>query len=424
MADGSTKPIEHIQPGEQVLSVLESHPLGAPVPRAVAEVYHNQPARILTVNVGASVIRTTFGHLFFVRTHGWIKAASLRAGDQLRASKGHWATVTAVVDSGELENVFNLHVASQHTYFVCLTQSETAVLVHNQSYPPGGYTAEQGRTMLTLLGVDVRGLGKYEDSVYLKALQIQADEGESGMLSYEDLHAAAVEIAGGKAAVLDRIAAVEAERQAAIEQWNAQGEIRPLPGSYQDEIHRQQEFREYVRYAEHLSIAEKLFLPFWLPASVNPSLANFDNVVPLLAAGGTYGSRRGGADTKQRTKVSFRFSSPDRPRKPHVKFAPTEAQPASLGPTRSVYHKGELLEGRVGTHRELSTGVDRSSVNALDRPGKVHEFRIPEDTLRRWEFEGKVRRLRDYDHTTGTYNDELRFDPSLANELNELKVDQ
>ncbi len=89
--------------------------------------------------------------------------------------------------------------------------------------------------------------------------------------------------------------------------------------------------------------------------------------------------------------------------------------------TISFYHKGELVGG-VSTHRELSTGAERASVEALNRPGSVHEFRVPEDLIRRWESEGKVRLLKDYDSETGVYNLEYRFSPSVADELNKYKL--
>ena len=44
---------------------------------------------------------------------------------------------------------------------------------------------------------------------------------------------------------------------------------------------------------------------------------------------------------------------------------------------------------------------------------------IPEDLLRQWELENLVQRFRDQDLATGIVNDELRFDPSLAETLNE-----
>jgi hypothetical protein len=72
--------------------------------------------------------------------------------------------------------------------------------------------------------------------------------------------------------------------------------------------------------------------------------------------------------------------------------------------------------------REFSTGLDSAAVAKLDRPGAVHEFAIPKDVLLRWEMEGKVRRLRDFDATTGAVNEELRFSPQVADELIKYRV--
>lgn len=89
----------------------------------------------------------------------------------------------------------------------------------------------------------------------------------------------------------------------------------------------------------------------------------------------------------------------------------------------SVFHKGELENGSVGRNRTLSTGKNRETVLALDRPGKVHEFQIPEEELIQWELEGLVWRFRDEDLATGVINEELRFSPSLAEFLNKYKLD-
>jgi hypothetical protein len=91
-------------------------------------------------------------------------------------------------------------------------------------------------------------------------------------------------------------------------------------------------------------------------------------------------------------------------------------------PTIPVYHKGELLDGQVGSHRPLSTGTNRDTVSALKRKGAVHEFRIPLRKLNEWERQGRVRRLYDEDKETGVRNDELRFSSSLADEMNNCKV--
>jgi hypothetical protein len=110
------------------------------------------------------------------------------------------------------------------------------------------------------------------------------------------------------------------------------------------------------------------------------------------------------------------------PARPSPKPTPPPVMECEV-PSLTFYHKGELQGGRVGTHRPLSTGTDYHAVAALDRPGRVHTFCIPKDVFLRWKFETLVRDFTDFDATTGTYNKEWRFDPSLAPQMNNYKVD-
>jgi len=142
MADGSSRPIETIEPGTMVLAAPENDPEAAPTSCRVREIYHNHPAEILNVTAVSSIdplngdlIRTTAGHPFYVREKGWIKADDLRTGDQLRTSDGGWTKVRTIVHSGSVEPVFNLHVEDSHTYFVSPAVGAAAVLVHNDSTP-------------------------------------------------------------------------------------------------------------------------------------------------------------------------------------------------------------------------------------------------------------------------------------------------
>jgi hypothetical protein len=94
------------------------------------------------------------------------------------------------------------------------------------------------------------------------------------------------------------------------------------------------------------------------------------------------------------------------------------AQAGSEQCTR-LYHKGNLVNGLVGNHRWLSTGVDWANVNALDRAGRVFQFNVPTQKLNEWLLHGHVQTLRDYDKITGVYNLEYRFSPALAKLMNE-----
>ena len=89
----------------------------------------------------------------------------------------------------------------------------------------------------------------------------------------------------------------------------------------------------------------------------------------------------------------------------------------------SLFHKGELNEGKVDPQRPLSTGTDRESVENLDRAGDVHQFDVPKDKMRQWEQDGAMERRRDYDYDTGTENEERRFYPPATEELDDFKVE-
>jgi RHS repeat-associated protein len=88
----------------------------------------------------------------------------------------------------------------------------------------------------------------------------------------------------------------------------------------------------------------------------------------------------------------------------------------------SVYHKGVLKNGMVSSSRSLSVGTEKAAVEALQRPGQVWEFKIPASTLEKWRLDGYAEKMRDLDAVTGVVNDELRFSPILAPELNKYIV--
>jgi hypothetical protein len=88
----------------------------------------------------------------------------------------------------------------------------------------------------------------------------------------------------------------------------------------------------------------------------------------------------------------------------------------------SVYHKGELDGGTVSSTKALSTGTDRAAVEALERPGQVWEFKIPNSKLFEWRMKELTQTLTDVDKATGVMNQEIRFSPKLADQLNNFMV--
>ena len=92
----------------------------------------------------SSMIRCTPKHPFYVRDKGWTSACDLQPGDLLMTPAGDCVPVDRTEDRGEVEPVYNLHVADCHTYFVTGADGGPAILVHNQS---GGTTAGATRSL-------------------------------------------------------------------------------------------------------------------------------------------------------------------------------------------------------------------------------------------------------------------------------------
>jgi hypothetical protein len=61
MADGTVKPIETLQPGDQVLAAPEHEAEAAPSAKTVEEVFHNPPAELVILTIGDTTLRWTGG---------------------------------------------------------------------------------------------------------------------------------------------------------------------------------------------------------------------------------------------------------------------------------------------------------------------------------------------------------------------------
>jgi hypothetical protein len=67
--------------------------------------------------VAGEVIRTTPEHPFYVKEKGWTAAGELEIGDLLSTeAAGGWVAVEDVLDSGQVETVYNFRVADYHTF--------------------------------------------------------------------------------------------------------------------------------------------------------------------------------------------------------------------------------------------------------------------------------------------------------------------
>ncbi|MET0493764.1 MAG: SpvB/TcaC N-terminal domain-containing protein [Actinoplanes sp.] len=133
MADGSRKPIEQIEVGDEVLATDPE--TGKTVRKRVTAAIIGQGAKDLirvtiTANGLARTVTATAGHPFWVAELGrFVPAGELRAGTSLRSASGGPITITTTRAGSRLALVHNLTVADIHTYYVLA--GDTPVLVHN-----------------------------------------------------------------------------------------------------------------------------------------------------------------------------------------------------------------------------------------------------------------------------------------------------
>jgi RHS repeat-associated protein len=146
MADGTTKPIKEVKKGD---TVRTTDPLtGEDEMRVVTATHinrdHNLADLIITDAHGhRTTIHTTESHPFWDDTRqSWVTAAHLHDGDRLRTSGGATHRVVAVVPMLGSQNMYNLTVADDHTYYVLA--GNTPVLVHNTGPLCGVHGGDSG----------------------------------------------------------------------------------------------------------------------------------------------------------------------------------------------------------------------------------------------------------------------------------------
>ncbi|GAB2872444.1 polymorphic toxin-type HINT domain-containing protein [Lentzea nigeriaca] len=129
MADGSTKRIDEIELGDQVLATdPETGESGA---REVTATIIGEGAKFLVeIETGASKIVATGGHPFWLPDQKrWVEAKDLRAGYALQTLAGAQVRVTAIKNRVAITRVHNLTVDDIHAYYALV--GNYPVLVHN-----------------------------------------------------------------------------------------------------------------------------------------------------------------------------------------------------------------------------------------------------------------------------------------------------
>lgn len=130
LADGSTKPIEDIAPGDVVFaSDPESGEEGA---RAVTHTWpHEDTLLELQFADGSHVVTTEDHHVWNETDREWQETQDLDPGDAMRTPEGHLVTVDGLDwASVHVAPAYDLTVDDIHTYFV-VTSAGDEVLVHN-----------------------------------------------------------------------------------------------------------------------------------------------------------------------------------------------------------------------------------------------------------------------------------------------------
>ncbi|GIH02808.1 hypothetical protein Rhe02_08750 [Rhizocola hellebori] len=129
MADGTTKPIEDIKWGDQVLATDPQ--TGESGARAVTDLIEGEGVKkLVDITIHGETITATTEHPFWDAGKGtWVDAEDLEVGDLLRTADGERVIVQKVANRTATVQANNLTVADFHTYYV--VAGSTPVLVHN-----------------------------------------------------------------------------------------------------------------------------------------------------------------------------------------------------------------------------------------------------------------------------------------------------
>ncbi|HEX6683897.1 MAG TPA: polymorphic toxin-type HINT domain-containing protein [Candidatus Limnocylindrales bacterium] len=141
LADGSAKPIEQVQVGDEVLASdvetneRQARPVTALIPG-------NGVKHLYTITIdsdGASGDQTgqviaTADHRFWLPDAGkWVTAKHLQPGMWLQTGSGTWVQITQVEHEIKRQQVHNFTVDGVHSYYVAV--GAQSVLVHNDACP-------------------------------------------------------------------------------------------------------------------------------------------------------------------------------------------------------------------------------------------------------------------------------------------------
>ncbi|MDT0346324.1 polymorphic toxin-type HINT domain-containing protein [Streptomyces litchfieldiae] len=136
MADGTTKAIEDVEIGDEILATDPE--TGETGPRTVtAELTNTGHKNLVTLTVtddhgNSDPLTSTAEHPYWAPETGeWVDAEDLQPGTQLLTSAGAHTRITTVETQAAWASVYNLTIEGVHTYHV--QAGQTPVLVHNSN---------------------------------------------------------------------------------------------------------------------------------------------------------------------------------------------------------------------------------------------------------------------------------------------------
>ncbi|MFE3578269.1 ricin-type beta-trefoil lectin domain protein [Streptomyces vinaceus] len=183
MADGSSKPIEELEPGDKVLAT-DPETGETATEDVTATILGEGSKNLVEITVATDgdteVITATDNHPFWVVDLAqWVDATDLQPGQWLQTSAGTHVQITTIKRHTAQATVHNLTVADLHTYYVLA--GATPVLVHNC----GGGVAPNGQPCACNGSTNPSNL----DLIQAIATRAEAKVGGSGAVAGTKKHA-------------------------------------------------------------------------------------------------------------------------------------------------------------------------------------------------------------------------------------------
>ncbi|MEV0985595.1 polymorphic toxin-type HINT domain-containing protein [Streptomyces sp. NPDC049949] len=192
-ADGSSKPIEDIALGDEVVATDPESGAATAQP-VVTQIIGEGEKKLVEITIdtdgengdASEKLTATDGHPFWAPSlDRWLQATDLTAGDWLRTSSGTWVQVTEVKRRDQYQKVRNLTVAREHTYYVLAGASP--ILVHNGDHVALGRDSKEANVKEFAEAIGARHLmgalsSEWRDEVHKAIANVASGEGKISFL--------------------------------------------------------------------------------------------------------------------------------------------------------------------------------------------------------------------------------------------------